>query len=243
MKSQETFHYTFQGFNTSNFEFTAFLFVLSLLLAYFYFDIWLKWIVNSVFPAIPIPHLSLGFYSISITTTSQTFSGQSTVQRKRKLKGLELRTKQTSSIFCYWSIVSASLEICGNIIKAVQYWSSCWYSAKYYFRIPQVIENSAATLIWPKVNSAFPSVIVFALTGRVLPGASKPACNEKKRPKEPSRLVNITADMETKEMRTRESARLGMSNGFYDRILLPWCSFICMHFLEHVNMRIIPHSQ
>lgn len=42
MKSQETFHYTFQGFNTSNFEFTAFLLVLSPLLAYFYFDIWLE---------------------------------------------------------------------------------------------------------------------------------------------------------------------------------------------------------
>lgn len=48
----------------------------------------------------------------------------------------------------------------------------------------------------------------------VLPGTSKPACNEKKRPREPFRLVNIIADMETKEMRTRESARLEMPVDF-----------------------------
>lgn len=165
------------------------------------------------------------------------FLGNPQYRKRINLKGWELRTKQPSSIFCHECIHSASLEFYGNIIKAVQYSCSCWYSAKYYSRILQVELCCHIHLTQSKFCCSFCSNVCSDREGSS--GTSKPACKEKNCPKEPFRTVNIITDIETKEMRTRESARSGMSNGFYYSILLPRCSFFCMHFLEDVNMRII----
>lgn len=135
MRSQETFNYTFQGFNISNFEFTAFMFVLSLLLCLFL--LWHLAEVNCEFSL----SCNSYFWVSTVFLYPQLFRhflGNPQYRKRINLKGWELRTKQPSSIFCHECIHSASLEFYGNIIKAVQYSCSCWYSAKYYSRILQV---------------------------------------------------------------------------------------------------------
>ena len=86
MKSQETLHYIFQGFNISDFEFTIFLITFSLFIAFFCFDNWMEWIVNSAIPAIPISYLWVSKMFRLITFQNRHFL-DNPQYRKKVFKG------------------------------------------------------------------------------------------------------------------------------------------------------------